>query len=453
MTVRLSPVALPDFGPLGVQPEVPSAVFAARADEALRRAGTDWLAVYADREHFGNIAFLSGFEPRFEEALLLLGPDGRRVLLTGNESESYAPLARLPGLEILLMQGFSLMGQDRSRYPRLGERLKDAGIGKGQSIGVVGWKYMTPEVGETEPGYFVPDFVIEALAGVAGGRDLLSEATPYLLHPANGLRTILDIDQIAAFEWIAAKVSSQLWPVVAGARPGETEFEALSRLPYEGDPLNVHTMFASASAGENVIGLRSPTARKLRQGDGVTTALGLWGALSSRAGLLDTENAEFLEVATHYFNGLCTWYETVGLGVPGGTVDAAVKETLAKGKLRSALNPGHLGGHEEWHHTPIRPGSTEQLASGMLLQVDVIPTPLPAGWSLNCEDTVVLADAALRAEIAQRHPQAWARIEARRKFMAEKIGVPLKAEILPLSSTPLYLAPFWLRADHVLTRA
>ncbi len=450
MTIRIEQVALPDFGPLGAQPEIPAETFAARADEALRRAGSDWLAVYADREHFGNMAFLTGFEPRFEEALLLLGPGGKRVLLTGNESLSYAPLARLPGLEVLLAQSFSLMGQDRSQFPLLDARLADAGLKSGQSVGLVGWKYMSPDTGETQKGYFVPDFVVEALAGVIGGRDGLSEASMVLMHPANGLRTILDIDQIAAFEWSGAKVSRLLWPVVAGAKAGETEFEALSRLPYEGDPINVHTMFASASAGEPVIGLRSPTARRLGKGDGVTTALGLWGALSSRAGLLDEGNDEFRAIAKAYFAALCTWYDTAGIGVAGGEIDRAVKAKLAEGGLRPALNPGHLGGHEEWHHTPVRPGSDEKLASGMLLQVDIIPTPLPDGWALNCEDMVVLADASLRDALRQRYPEMWRRIEARRAFMADKIGVRLKDEILPFSSTPLYLPPFWLKPDHVL---
>jgi len=56
------------------------------------------VAVYADREHFANIAFLSGFEPRFEEALLLLGPDRRHVLMVGNECESYTAIAVCPAV-------------------------------------------------------------------------------------------------------------------------------------------------------------------------------------------------------------------------------------------------------------------------------------------------------------------------------------------------------------------
>ena len=85
----------------------------------MREPACDWLVVYADREHLANIAFLCGYDPRFEEALLLLGPRDRRVLVVGNEGEAYAPLAGLPGLETALAQSMSLMGQDRSLKPDL----------------------------------------------------------------------------------------------------------------------------------------------------------------------------------------------------------------------------------------------------------------------------------------------------------------------------------------------
>ena len=39
------------------------------------RAGYDRLVVYADREHSANLSFLTGFDPRFEEALLVVGTD------------------------------------------------------------------------------------------------------------------------------------------------------------------------------------------------------------------------------------------------------------------------------------------------------------------------------------------------------------------------------------------
>ena len=140
---------------------------------------------------------------------------------------------------------------------------------------------------------------------------------------------------------------------------------------------------------------------------------------------------------------MITWYETADIGVTGGDLFSVVTEKLQSAGLDSALNPGHLGGHEEWLHSPVRPGSTERLRSGMPFQVDVIPVPMPAGWALNCEDMVVFADGRLREEIQQRYPDMHGRIAARRAFLADKLGVTFADSILPLSSTPLYLPPFW----------
>ncbi|TCR85845.1 M24 family metallopeptidase [Rhizobium sp. BK376] len=454
MPIKLAPVALPDFGPLGEQPKIPPQTYAARADAALKASGTDWLVVYADREHFGNIIFLSGFEPRFEEALLLLGPNGKRIIITGNESVSYTVLAGLPGIEVLRAQTFSLMGQTRADDPRLSDRLRDAGLKPGDSIGLVGWKYLGADEDQDHSNlFFVPDFVVAVLRRLIGPNSTLKDATPVLMHAEKGLRAVVDLDQLAAFEWAAARCSTALWRVVAGVREGDSEFEALRRLGYEGDPLNVHTMFASVSAGENIVGLRSPTARRMKKGDGVTTALGFWGALSSRAGLLTDHDESFLTPAKAYFEALITWYETADIGVEGGTLFSAVTEKLKSAGLDSALNPGHLGSHEEWLHSPVRPGSTEKLRSGMPFQVDVIPVPMPAGWALNCEDAVAFADTDLREAIRTRYPEMHARISARRAFMADALGVSVNENILPLANTPLYLPPFWLRSNHVLTRA
>jgi hypothetical protein len=453
MPVHLKQVTLPVFGELGEQPKIPTAIHEARANAAYDRAGADWLAVYADREHFGNIVFLSGFEPRFEEALLLLGPRGKRVLITGNESESYAVIARLPGLTVLRSQSLSLMAQDRTQQPRFIDRLGDAGIKPGDTVALVGWKYLEPEEDDNyASGFFVPAAYVQMFERLIGSQDALRDATPILMHPETGLRATIDADQIAAFEWAATRCSLALWRIVSGVREGDREFDAVARMGYSGDPLNVHTMFASSAPGEPVIGLRSATGRKLQRGDGVTTAIGLWGGLASRAGLFDTANDDFLKLAKAYFEALITWYETADIGVAGGDLHAAVTDKLASAGLKSALNPGHLTGHEEWMHSPVRPGSLDKLRSGMPFQIDVIPTPLPEGQSLNCEDPVTFAEAALRSELKARHLACYTRIEARRAFMRDSLGIDVKPSILPLSSTPLYLPPFWLRPDHVLVR-
>ena len=150
----------------------------------------------------------------------------------------------------------------------------------------------------------------------------------------------------------------------------------------------------------------------------------------------------FLKTAAAYFGGIVAWYEAADIGASGTAIFEAVSEALAQGGLRSALNPGHLTGHDEWIHSSVRPGSDERIASGMPFQVDIIPTPMRAGWALNCEDGVVFADAVLRADLSARHPAVAARIEARRKFVRDELGIPLRdsdpaAFIDPVVPSPL----------------
>ncbi len=454
MPIALREVAIPSFGvPLG-PPSIPASVYEKRCREAYARAACDWLVVYADREHLANIAFLCGYEPRFEEALLLLGAHDRRVLVVGNEGEAYAPLAGLPGLETVLAQSVSLMGQDRSLKPDFAAVLREVGLRRGQTIGLVGWKYFEPaEWDEPSPGFFAPHYLVVLLTKIAGGTEALTDATPVLMHPVTGLRSTIDADQIALHEWGAACASAAVWRIVTGTRVGISELEAASVMGYAGEVLSAHVMYATGDAGHDVVGLRSPGGRIVSRGDGVATAVGFWGGLSARAGLITDHDDTFLKAAFAYFGGLVAWYEAAEIGVSGETVFAAVEEALARGGLRPALNPGHLTGHDEWIHSPVRKGSTERIASGMPFQVDIIPTPLPTGWALNCEDGVVFASAALRAELGARYPAVAGRIEARRRFVRDRLGIPIRDSILPLSSTPLCLPPFWLAPGRLLAQA
>lgn len=118
-----------DAAPIGVPaevPEIPAAVFRrrhARLLAAFEGAGYDALAIYADREHSANLAWLTGFAPRFEEALLLLVPGRTPTLLVGNECLAYAPLQLGIDVDLRLYQPFSLPGQDRSRSLNLEDGL------------------------------------------------------------------------------------------------------------------------------------------------------------------------------------------------------------------------------------------------------------------------------------------------------------------------------------------
>ncbi|MFI5293332.1 MAG: aminopeptidase P family N-terminal domain-containing protein, partial [Candidatus Limnocylindrales bacterium] len=139
---RLAPVTLPDFGMPTAMPYVPAATYADRLDrlrERAERRGHRHVVVYADREHSANMSYLTGFDPRFEEAILVVGGDGAPAILVGNECYAMAGAAALP-MRRILHQDLSLPGQPRDRSRPLAAVLADEGIRPGGTVGVVGWK-------------------------------------------------------------------------------------------------------------------------------------------------------------------------------------------------------------------------------------------------------------------------------------------------------------------------
>jgi hypothetical protein len=216
------------------------------------------------------------------------------------------------------------------------------------------------------------------------------------------------------------------------------------------------------SAGpRSAAGVGSPSMRRIERGDYLTTALGLWGNLTARCGFvvadaseLPAEIGDYVErLVIPYFRAAVAWLETVCIGVTGGALYDAVHRHIGDPFFGVSLNPGHQIHLDEWLNSPVAKGSEIVLRSGMALQIDIIPATGTAYCSTNIEDGIALADAALRAEIAERFPAVWARIEARRAFMRDVLGITLAPEVLPLSNTPSYLAPFLLSPERVLTMA
>ena len=453
MNIILKSIPLPSLPTPGAPPEVTATEFEARLNTLLENAsrdGCDWVLVYADREHTANLAFLTNFDPRFEEAVLLLSQN-KRVLILGNEGMGYTSQAK-PQLEFVLCQSFSLMGQPRGDAPRLDVVLRNIGIRAGQRVGCVGWKYLeASEDDDPNVPAFVPAYILRHVQRVLGD-GVLVDITHWLMHPTHGLKSHNTAVQLAAFEYSAMHASNAVQRVVRGARPGQTEMEAASQLfQHPGLPYACHPMLNSAGPDAPVVGLRSPGPRTLRYGDGMSSAVNYWGALCARAGLLraQPDPAFVQQVVMPYYKAIATWWQTLRIGISGDAIHSAVMHTLAGASWKPALNPGHLVSIDEWTHSPIRPGSTEQLGSGMALQCDIIPAPMPNGWALNCEDTVAIADANLRAGLAANFPEAWARIQARRNWMHDVLGLVLADEVLPLSNAPACLAPFWLAADLI----
>jgi hypothetical protein len=450
VNVELGRPSLPSFGVPDARPAIAAAEYHARMSALEAAAPADRVVVYGDREHFANLAFLCGFDPRFEEALLLLGAS--RTLVVGLEGKAYTTLLAAE-LDVVVCPSLSLMGQERAGGPTLEAVLREAGMRAGERVAVVGWKaFEAREWPLPIPAIAAPAFLVDLLRHVAG-REQVTDATLALTAPEDGLRSRSSAVQIAAFEWAAARASNAVRAIIEAARPGRQEQEAVAAMRYAGEPLSAHVMFSSGP--EVAVGLRSPTARRLQVGDAVTTAVGLWGGLTCRAGMIGTGYGDggFLdELALPYWHAVATWYETIALGVSGGDLHAAVMESLAGAGFGPALNPGHLIHLDEWVHSPVRPGSDERLASGMALQCDIIPTANGPAGAANCEDGLALADSELRGELARDHPDVWARIAARRAFMVDQLGLRLADEVLPLSNTPAWYPPFWLAPERAVVR-
>jgi hypothetical protein len=460
MNISLQAVTLPNFGTPTSEPGLSKAIFLQRQQglkKRMQEQGFDVLLVYADREHHANLTWLCGYDPRFEEAILIFGLADLPALLVGNEGIGYAELCPSP-VRSILYQPLSLMGQDRSLSPALHDLLLAEGINKGQKIGVAGWKYYTAQEFEHASLVFeTPSFLIDALRGIVG-HEQVRNANDLFMHPQNGLRIINEAEQLAAFEFAACLTSNGLKNVLFGLQPGMSEYEAAALMGANGFPHGAHTMLSNGPRA--AYGLPSPSMNTLKIGEPFTMCMCLWGALNARAGWLvhdetelPTEVQDYLDrLAIPYFRAITKWYEHIGIGVTGGELYDIIHGEIGDPFFGVQLNPGHYIHYDEWVHSPISKGSKITLQSGIALQVDVIPATGSAYHTINIEDGIALADEALRKEIAQKFPATWARIQARRKFMSEVIGIQLKPEVLPFSNIPAYLPPFVLSPGRVLVK-
>jgi len=455
-TARLAAIGLPDLGMPSEEPRVPDGHYAARLERLrvrMEARGYDRLVVYADREHSANLAYLSGFDPRFEEAVLIVGPEGDPAILVGNECYGLAGAAPL-AMRREYFQDLSLTGQPRDRSRALPEILSDEGIGPGSRVGVVGWKaYAQRSTIEA------PAFLVDALRDRVGPTGLVENATDLLIDAADGLRVINEVEQLAAFEWAACQTSNGVLRLLRGLQPGLREREAVRLLEWDGTPLSCHLML---SAGERArLGLPSPGDRVIQRGDPFTVAFGIWGGLTCRAGFVVEDAADLPDgigdyverLVGPYFAAIAEWYATLHVGQTGGALFDVIDRHLGDPFFGIFLNPGHQIHLDEWVNSPISRGSTIELRSGMAFQVDVIPATGTPYFTTNIEDGIALADTPLRDAFAAGYPEAWSRILARRRFMTDALGIDLHPDVLPFSNIPAFLPPFLLRPDRAMTVA
>jgi Creatinase/Prolidase N-terminal domain len=455
MAAQLVPLELPDFGEPSLEPLIGKETYLQRIAMLVARMAAeklDAVVIYGDREHVANISWATGYDPRFEEGLFILVPGRKPTLLAGNEGAPYAETAA-GEFDIVLWQQLSLMGQPRGRDRALPDLLRDAGLKAGMRIGLAGWKGFETEAGAFDPDWFeTPHYLVEALKRFG----LVTNVAQIFMHPETGLRSINEADQLARFEYAATLSSNSIKRFIRGVRPGMTEYDACRNLALNGFPQSTHINMCAGPRAK--FGLPSPSTRIIETGDPIVIGLGLMGSLNCRAGFmargpedLPPAARDYVEkLVAPYFEAAVAWYETIGIGVEGGAVFEAVMAKVGDPFFGIALNPGHLIHLDEWVHSPIKKFSRLKLRSGMALQCDIIPATGTEYFTSNIEDGIALANADLRGALKATYPEAWARIEARRTFMTDTLGIKLKPEVLPFSNLAAWLPPFWMSAGSAM---
>ena len=149
-----------------------------------------------------------------------------------------------------------------------------------------------------------------------------------------------------------------------------------------------------------------------------------------------TESTDYVErLVAPYFEAVAEWYGALHVGQVGGELQRIVDRHLGDPFFGVHLNPGHQLHLDEWVNSPVFAGSPVELRSGMTLQCDIIPATGTPYFTTNIEDGVALADESLRARVrGGLSRRRGSRIQARRRFMADALGIELHADVLPFSN-------------------
>ncbi len=448
---RLIELDYPPFGAAAEPPgwRVPLAEYARRLDLVRARMERDaltHLAVYGDREHFASLAWLTGFDPRFEEALLLIGLDGAPLMLAGNECMGYLPAAPPAAAGLIRterFQCFSLPDQPRGSSRPIEEILRGEGIDAHSQVGVAGWKtYGAPHQIDA------PSYLVDALRFAAGWENVVNWARPLL-----EFRQTAAPQEIAFFEWTNTLASDGMARVLRAIRPGALDYDLLAEARYPGVPLSAHM---TLKCGANRVSLASARGERVVPGGRFSCGIAYWGANCCRCGWvaagphdLPPEAAGYAEhFAAPYFEAMAAWFDALRIGSTGAALHDAVHARLPWETFHVFLNAGHLIHLDEWVTAPASPGSTVQLQSGMVMQSDVIPSH-PDFYSSRMEEGYVLASAELQRELRFLFPELTGRCLARRGFMRATLGLPVHDDVLPLSNLCGIVPPYLLRPGLV----
>ncbi|QIR29610.1 M24 family metallopeptidase [Kluyvera genomosp. 3] len=420
--------------------------------ERMQEERFDALIIYADKEHGSNFEYLTGFIPRFEEGLLVLHKSGHATAILGNENLKMAAHSRIP-VTLKHCPLFSLPNQPMDNEKPLAQLFSETGLSAMSKVGLVGWKMFTAAGSDNTKLFDLPWFIVDAIKQSTHAE--LINAAHLFIGGDKGVRVVNNANEIAHYEYGANLASRCMLAALDAVEVGIREVELGALLAAEGQAPSVITIAATGQRFEKAN--LYPSWKKVERGQPLSMTTGFKGGLSSRTGFVIADESELPEnqrdyldrVAKPYFGAIATWLEHIKIGMSGNELYDLVECVLPKAQYGWHLNPGHLSADEEWMSSPVYPDSAETLKSGMIVQIDIIPS-VPGYTGVSAEESVALADAALQQQIARDHPQLWARIEARRAYIRETLHIALSDDVIPLSNAVGYLRPFMLAKDKAL---
>ena len=331
-THRIIQIGWPEFGQAAYPPQTSSSELEQRADKLrsmMEERKLTHMVVYGDREHFANVAYLTGFDPRFEETLLIFSLHSTPLLVVGNECEAYvgvSPLFHDGKLRRERFQPFSLLNQPRDQSRKIREIFAGEGIDAASRVGCVGWKYFSDhEHPNSQYAIELPSYLVDTLRELAG-HDRVVNATDLFMHPGYGLRTFCSASEIAYFEYTSVQASESVKRMIFGMREGMTDHEVIALGGTCGEPLGCHVTFTTGRTAN--LGLSGPKDEKIKRGHPLSMNLSYWGSNSCRSGWVASSSKDLPGAAADYiasFAGLyyevmSDWFALLKPGTPGGTL-------------------------------------------------------------------------------------------------------------------------------------
>lgn len=427
--------------------------------EMPQAADYDQIVIYGDREHFSNIHYFTGYDPRWEESLLILGRDKTPVLLVGNEGIGYTRSLSAE-VEIQMYQTLSLMGQPNDeRSEKLIDIFKIHGIQETSRVGLIGWKaYDANHFKGLSLVSDVPYYIVKTLEQIVT-KGTIVNATDLLSDCEYGLKHHVSAKEIVRFEMNGTFVSRSIYQLLKQVKPGMSETEAAKLLKLDGQPLNMHP---NINFGHNAeIGLMSPMPdSRLEYGMPIGVGYGLRGSLVHKKGLYVRSHEELPERSKDYvedflkpyFACVVRWYEMMKIGTSCGDIYEMVDTMLGMKKFGITLNPGHLEHTDEWTNSPFKKDSQVKIHSGMVFQCDYSVSFAEPKMAAHIEDGLVIADQALTEEIRKISPACYERIMARKTFIREQLNIELPEEVLPMSDLTLVCNPYMADISVMLAK-